>query len=107
VINRARRGALPGATLRRASDGQLPATEIAEALFYVGLADTEEVVQGLLTEARGHAERLVLEEEQRAILDSLGRPTVELPLLSDGIDLGGLYELAEELVEQLLEREAV
>jgi anion-transporting ArsA/GET3 family ATPase len=106
VLNRARRISLPDAALG-ASSGELPETEIAEALALVGLAPTDAVVRGLVTEARDHAERLSLEDEQRAILDTLGRPTVELPLLSDGIDLGGLYELAEELVEQFLEREAV
>ena len=33
-------------------------------------------------------------------LKALGRPTYELPLLSEGVDLGGLYQLAERLCAQ-------
>jgi anion-transporting ArsA/GET3 family ATPase len=46
---------------------------------------------------REHAERLALEQSERRALDEAGRPVVELPLISDGIDLGGLYELAAVL----------
>ncbi|MBW8802275.1 MAG: AAA family ATPase [Catenulisporales bacterium] len=46
---------------------------------------------------REHAERLALEEAERRALDEAGQPVVSLPLLSGGIDLGGLYELAEVL----------
>ncbi|GAA1958529.1 ArsA-related P-loop ATPase [Catenulispora subtropica] len=46
---------------------------------------------------REHAERLTLEENERRALDEAGRPVVELPLIGDGIDLGGLYELAAVL----------
>jgi hypothetical protein len=48
---------------------------------------------------REHAERVALEAEQRILLDSAGRPVVTLPYLADGMDLGGLYDLAEELCE--------
>ncbi len=34
-----------------------------------------------------------------ARIDEIGLPTFTLPLLSDGIDLGGLYELSAILAE--------
>ena len=50
--------------------------------------------RALRAEAADHAARVALERQERARLDELGRPVYDLPLLSDGIDLGGLYELA-------------
>ena len=47
-----------------------------------------------------HALRVDLERAQRRDLNAAGRPVYELPALSDGIDLGGLYRLAEELRDQ-------
>ena len=41
--------------------------------------------------------RVALESRERAALGSLDRPSYELPLLADAVDLGGLYELAELL----------
>jgi hypothetical protein len=58
------------------------------------------LVEGLLDEAREHAERRELEDEQRKRISGLGVPTYELSRLPDGIDLGGLYELAAELCRQ-------
>jgi hypothetical protein len=55
---------------------------------------------GLLSEARDHAERRALEDEQRALVGKLDVPTYELPLLVGGVDLGGLYELAGLLRDQ-------
>ena len=58
------------------------------------------MLDGLLTEAREHAERRDLEDEQRKRINELDVATYELPRLTDGIDLGGLYELAADLCEQ-------
>ena len=58
------------------------------------------LVDGLLEEARDHAERRALEDAQRAVVAELGRPTYELPRLAGGVDLGGLYELAADLKKQ-------
>jgi hypothetical protein len=43
---------------------------------------------------------VALESGQRERLGDLDRPTYELPALAEGIDLGSLYELAEQLTEQ-------
>jgi hypothetical protein len=54
----------------------------------------------LAAEAIDHAARVALEERGRDALTELHRPTYELPLLPDAIDLGGLYELAQMLRDQ-------
>ncbi len=85
--------------------------EVAVALGEAGLggrartgatvrAAVEPLIDPLLEQAREHAERVELEREQRADLQQLKLPTYELPLLSEGVDLGGLYRLAGELKRQ-------
>ena len=78
----------------------LPRDAIEADLNKIGIDVTPELLDGLLEEARGHAERRALEDEQRARIDQLGVPTYQLQRLPDGVDLGGLYELAAELREQ-------
>ena len=85
--------------------------EVAAALGEAGLGGrartgtavrtaVEPLIDPLLEQAREHAERVELEREQRADLQQLRLPTYELPLLSEGVDLGGLYRLAGELKRQ-------
>jgi anion-transporting ArsA/GET3 family ATPase len=80
--------------------GQAPREEIETALTEAGIDPSARVVEGLLAEGREHAERRALEDEQRRRIDKLDVPTYELPRLPDGIDLGGLYELAADLIDQ-------
>ena len=47
-----------------------------------------------------YAERHALEGEQRSVLQGLSLSLHELPLLVEGMDLAGLYELATELRQQ-------
>ncbi|WP_326846650.1 ArsA-related P-loop ATPase [Streptomyces kaniharaensis] len=63
-------------------------------------AVVDPLLDPLLEQAREHAERVELEREQRADLQQLKLPTYELPLLGEGVDLGGLYRLAGELKRQ-------
>ena len=64
------------------------------------MAVKDGVVEALIDEARDHAVRVALEKAGRRTLKSLDRPTYELPLLAEGVDLGGLYALAERLSQQ-------
>ena len=80
--------------------GTLPRDEIEADLSKAGIETTPELLDGLLEEAREHAERRELEDEQRTRIEKLDVLTFELLRLPDGVDLGGLYELAEELREQ-------
>jgi anion-transporting ArsA/GET3 family ATPase len=82
---------------------EAPRTAIAKSLSAAGLGGArrggvaERLVVPLLTQADEYAERYALEREQRAVLQELGLPLHELPLLAEGMDLAGLYELATEL----------
>jgi anion-transporting ArsA/GET3 family ATPase len=81
-------------------DGTVDQTALAKALGAAGIDAVPELVQSLAAEGRDHAERRRLEDSQRALVESIGIPTFELGLLAGGVDLGGLYELAESLCEQ-------
>ena len=86
------REALLNATVDQAS--------LAKALTSAGMDATPQLVEALVTEGRDHAERRRLEDSQRALVEKIGVPTYELDLLAGGVDLGGLYELAESLRDQ-------
>ncbi len=86
-----------GRQLAQAAAGRLARDEVAEALRAAGLKADEPVVTALLDEAQEHAQRIQMEREERAAIAELGLPTYELPLLTEGVDLGGLYRLAEAL----------
>ncbi|MGW2562669.1 ArsA family ATPase [Streptomyces sp. NPDC001514] len=71
--------------------------DIAKSLTAAGVGGAARLVSPLLSQAAEHAQRVELEREQRAVLAGLDLPTYELPLLSEGVDLAGLYQLATEL----------
>ncbi|QWZ07469.1 P-loop NTPase [Nocardioides panacis] len=100
VVNLARRAELDDAERDLAISGELDRDGVAADLAEVGIKPTETLVSGLLAEAREHAERRDLEDEQRKRIAELGVPTYELSRLPDGIDLGALYELAADLCRQ-------
>jgi anion-transporting ArsA/GET3 family ATPase len=100
VVNLVRGNELDTEARAQALAGGLDREQVEKDLARVGVETTDEIVDGLLTEAREHAERRALEDEQRERIAALGVPTYELPRLSDGVDLGGLYELAANLCEQ-------
>jgi anion-transporting ArsA/GET3 family ATPase len=64
----------------------------------IQLNDTD--FAGLLTETIQHATRITARAEAAQQLDALKVPRLELPAISDGIDLGSLYELSESLAQQ-------
>ena len=100
IVNMVRPNELDEVARDQAIRGNLPRELIEEDLAQAWVEPTKTLVDGLLTEAREHAERKALEDHQREQVDKLGVPTYELPRLSDGIDLGALYELAADLCEQ-------
>ncbi len=100
VVNAVRTPQLSAADLAAAEAGTLDIAEIARGLKAAGVAATDGQVAALAAEAGEHAHRVALEERGRDALAHLSKPTYELPLLPDAIDLGGLYALAEMLKEQ-------
>ena len=53
-----------------------------------------------MTELREHARQVALQDTEREELLTAGLPHYELPMIPDGIDLAGLYQLAAKLREQ-------
>ncbi len=100
VVNQVRPEELDGDTLAKAGRGRLDPRRIAAELEEAGIDRTSSLVADLVDEARDHADRRALEDDQRGRVAALGRPTYELPRLAVGVDLGGLYELAARLREQ-------
>ena len=81
-------------------DGTVDREGLVASLEKAGISADDELVDGLLEEGHDHAERRQLEDTQRALVEQLGVPTYELPLMPGGVDLAGLYELAEMLREE-------
>jgi anion-transporting ArsA/GET3 family ATPase len=100
VVNLVRTPHLGVRQLTAARRGRLDRADVAGGLSAAGLPADDEAVDALLVEAADHADRVALERQERANLQALGRPLYELPRVSDGIDLGALYALAEALREQ-------
>jgi anion-transporting ArsA/GET3 family ATPase len=102
IVNQVRPRDLDEDDLAAVRTGKVTKRKLAADLNRGGLTGTADLVMGLLTEGRDHAERRALEDAQREHVHELGVPTYELPLLVGGVDLGGLYELAALLREQRL-----
>jgi anion-transporting ArsA/GET3 family ATPase len=100
VINRAARSPLSPDVRKALLAGDPPRDELAEALRTVGIPTDEATLEGLLADAAEHASRVALEDTLRVQIAKLGRPTYELPRLTDEIEIGGLFELARELTAQ-------
>jgi anion-transporting ArsA/GET3 family ATPase len=89
-----RNAALTGALDRAALAAAVQAADVITSRDPHSATD---VADGLLEEARDHAERVAVAEQERATLTQLDLPQVSLPHIPTGIDLGALYELAEHL----------
>ncbi len=101
IVTMVRRPALSPEQLDQAAHARLDPAQVARGLTAAGLAHHRAaVVTALLDEAAEHAARVALETQERERLLALERPTYELPFLADGVDLGALYSLADELTAQ-------
>jgi anion-transporting ArsA/GET3 family ATPase len=100
VVNLVRPQDLDADDLAALTAGEVEPAVVAKDLKAAGIEADDALVDGLLAEARDHAVRRALEDSQRELVAHLDVPTVELPRLPGGADLGGLYELAESLCEQ-------
>jgi anion-transporting ArsA/GET3 family ATPase len=100
-VNMTRPPKLTDAEIEMALAGTLPIADIEEDIVRGGLtSDVSTIAQILTREGRDHAQRVQLERREVERLDQLDLPVLQLPYLSDGIDLSSLYELAGDLTEQ-------
>ncbi len=95
ILNLVRPSLLSAATRNALEAGSVKAPALAKSLAKASL--DEAAAPALLTGGFAHLERQYLQEAQRKILEDCGHPLIELPSLSDGIDLGALFELAATL----------
>jgi hypothetical protein len=100
VVNQVRDTILDPKALKTAARSKISREEVASDLTRVNVRATDAVVDGLLAEARDHAERVALEHDASMVIAELRRPTYQLPSLSEGVDANGIRELAETLITQ-------
>ncbi len=100
VVNLVRPRDLDGEDLAALRTDTVDHDQLATGLSAAGVEATGALVDTLLDEGRHHAERRHLEDTQRILVGELGVPTYELPRLPGGVDMAGLYELAEQLTEE-------
>lgn len=97
IINMVRTPLLPADQIEKAAAGRLDSAELARDLKSAGVDTDSDVVAALAGEAADHAGRVLLEQQERATLQGLGRPIYELPLISDAAELSGLHDVAARL----------
>ncbi len=100
VVNLVRPRALGANALARVRDDAVDPTDITSDLKRAKVDVDAALVASLLGEARDHAVRRQLEDEQRVLVQDEALPTYELPRLASGIDHGALIDLAVMLREQ-------
>jgi anion-transporting ArsA/GET3 family ATPase len=79
---------------------KVTAASLSKGLAAAALPADRATVDGLLAEVEDHQARLRQEAELRDDLAKANRPILELPFLTDGVDLSGLYALADTLTDQ-------
>jgi anion-transporting ArsA/GET3 family ATPase len=100
IVNMARPLALPPDQVQAAADGNLDQSQLALGLKLAGLDDSSGLAGPLAAELSAQAKTVLGQEQQRARLDTAGQPCYQLPWISDGIGLSGLYRLASALRQQ-------
>jgi hypothetical protein len=86
--------------LAAAANGSLDLEALGSGLKAAGLGDDHGLAADLAAEVREHALQVFLQDRVRAELQTAARPQYELPMLTEGVDLAGLYELAGWLRDQ-------
>ena len=100
IVNRNIPAFLPAADLDQAADGEIDADAVRDGLSRAGITLPDADFAGLLTETIEHASRIRARSQSAGDLERLHVPRLELPTITDGVDLGSLYELAEILAHQ-------
>lgn len=100
IVNRTTPQFLPEDTIAATAQGIVDVETIRKALATAGLDLSDDDFAGLLTETIEHASVLQTQAASARQLIDVPGARLELPSLVDGIDLGGLYELAAILGEQ-------
>lgn len=100
IVNRTESTYLSEEALADAAEGRVDAAALRADFARVGLTVDEDDFAGLLTETIEHAIRCQAQRVSAEELAELDVTQLELPQISDGVDLGGIYELADQLAGQ-------
>jgi anion-transporting ArsA/GET3 family ATPase len=106
MINMVRPTVLTDDQLTAAAKGSLDRHELVLGLKAAGIEGSlgpngsTDVADALAVELGEHATGVLNQREHRHELTSVGQPCYDLPLITDGMDLAGLYRLAAALQEQ-------
>ncbi len=106
IVNAVRDELLPAKALDAADAGRLDAAQVRAGLAAAGLVRkgdsdrAQAMADGLIEQGAEHSRRLALQRRERASLEELEQPGYELGYLAGGVDLGGLYELADQMRRQ-------
>lgn len=100
IVNRAATAQLTPDERAAAVRGELDTAAVAAGLTGAGITLPDADFDGLITETVDHATMLTAQDASAAELARIDVPQLALPALSEGMDLGGLYELAEKLSAQ-------
>ncbi|MEA5359314.1 ArsA-related P-loop ATPase [Amycolatopsis sp., V23-08] len=100
LVNRVRPPRLPARSVLAAADGRVDASRVRTGLASAGLKLPDTTLDALVEETVEHAVRVAAEQRAREQLAEADLPTLELPDLTGGVDVGALYELAEALTDQ-------
>lgn len=100
IVNRNIPSYLQPADLAKAAEGDVDADSVRAGLEKSGITLNDNDFAGLLTETIEHATVIATRSEIAQQLDALKVPRLQLPAISDGVDLGSLYELSESLAQQ-------
>jgi anion-transporting ArsA/GET3 family ATPase len=104
LVNRATTARLPDKVIGKAARGSLDWSALSDGLQAAGIEVDKRLIAGLGAEVRGHARRVIAEEENRAELAATGVPMLTLPRFAEGVQLGEVYQLADLLSDQGVER---
>ncbi|MBS4727749.1 ArsA family ATPase [Mycobacterium sp. SM1] len=100
IVNRNIPAYLRPDDLAKAAEGDVDGDAVRTGLARAGITLSDADFAGLLTESIQHATRITARAQTAEQLDALHVPRLELPTITDGVDLGSLYELSESLIQQ-------
>lgn len=100
IVNRAGADYLPKSESGDSTPGPVDADVVRSGLVRAGLSVSDSELAGLITETAEYAAILRAQDDCATELDKVDVPRLRLRALTDGIDLGALYELAADLQEQ-------
>jgi anion-transporting ArsA/GET3 family ATPase len=104
MINMVRPTCLDDHQLEAAAAGRLDTHELGLGLKAAGIeagaGQGDGLAASLAAELADHAREVLSQREHERALANAGQPRYELPLITDGMDLAGLYRLSGALREQ-------